>query len=184
MRSSVRLLTATALVPAAALAAVAAVQPLAAASPSRSASPSAEADTRSGLAAVRAATARYHRTDAAIADGYLPGHECAASPDGVMGQHWVHPGRIGSTDPGTPAVLLYAPDGDGRVRLVGVEYFVVDADQDLSTDDDRPSLLGRPFDGPMPGHEPGMPVHYDLHVWVWAHNPAGTFAPWNPALSC
>ena len=36
----------------------------------------------------------------------------------------------------------------------------------------------------MPGHLPGMPWHWDLHVWVWANNPSGTFAQWNPALSC
>jgi len=36
----------------------------------------------------------------------------------------------------------------------------------------------------MPGHFAGMPVHYDLHVWLWKHNPAGMFAEWNPGLSC
>ena len=36
--------------------------------------------------------------------------------------------------------------------------------------------FGRGFDGPMEGHEPGMPVHYDLHAWVWKRNPGGTFA--------
>jgi hypothetical protein len=52
------------------------------------------------------------------------------------------------------------------------------------THDDRPSLWGRPFDGPMTGHDPGMPVHYDLHVWLYDSNPAGVFAPWNPSVSC
>ncbi|MFD2090675.1 hypothetical protein [Blastococcus deserti] len=135
------------------------------------------------LASVRAATARYHRVEAALADGYRPSPECAASPDGVMGVHYVNPARLGSIDPRRPAILLYVPTENGP-RLAGVEYFQADADQDPTTDDDRPSLFGQPFDGPMPGHEPGMPVHYDLHVWLWAHNPAGTFAPWNPALSC
>jgi hypothetical protein len=36
----------------------------------------------------------------------------------------------------------------------------------------------------MPGHNPTMPVHYDLHVWIWKANPSGLFAPFNPALSC
>lgn len=44
-----------------------------------------------------------------------------------------------------------------------------------------PVLFGRTFDGPMAGHGPGMPWHYDLHVWIWAHNPSGTFAQFNPA---
>lgn len=42
----------------------------------------------------------------------------------------------------------------------------------------------RPFDGPTLGHEPGMPIHHDLHAWVWKHNPAGTFAQFNPRVSC
>jgi hypothetical protein len=29
-----------------------------------------------------------------------------------------------------------------------------------------------------------MPVHYDLHAWVWKRNPAGTFAMWNPRVEC
>jgi hypothetical protein len=29
-----------------------------------------------------------------------------------------------------------------------------------------------------------MPIHYDLHVWLYKHNPAGTFAMWNPRVHC
>jgi hypothetical protein len=29
-----------------------------------------------------------------------------------------------------------------------------------------------------------MPIHYDLHVWVWDHNPSGMFTQWNPTVSC
>ena len=59
-----------------------------------------------------------------------------------------------------------------------------DADQDLDTNDDQPSLFEMPFDGPMLGHEPGMPKHYDLHVWLYKHNPAGIFAAYNPRVEC
>lgn len=49
----------------------------------------------------------------------------------------------------------------------------------------RPSVFETiPFDGPMLGHEQGMPVHSDLHVWLYKHNPAGMLEPWNPAVSC
>ncbi|WP_329275937.1 hypothetical protein [Streptomyces sp. NBC_01451] len=72
----------------------------------------------------------------------------------------------------------------GSRRLVAAEWIVVDKDQDVKTDDDRPSLFGMPFDGPMPGHVEGMPVHYDLHVWLWKKNPKGTFARWNPTVTC
>ncbi len=103
-----------------------------------------------------------------------------------MGFHYVNPALVadGRVDPTTPDVLLFAPGRDGRLRLVGVEYLVADADQDLATDGDRPTLMGHAFDGPMPGHEPGMPVHYDLHAWVYQRNPAGELAPWNPAVRC
>jgi len=36
----------------------------------------------------------------------------------------------------------------------------------------------------MLGHSEGMPIHYDLHVWAWQANPAGTFAEWNPNVHC
>ena len=58
------------------------------------------------------------------------------------------------------------------------------ADQDVATDDDRPSLMGHAFDGPMEGHEPGMPVHYDLHTWVHQQNGAGELSAWNPDVAC
>ena len=29
-----------------------------------------------------------------------------------------------------------------------------------------------------------MPIHYDLHLWLHRHNPAGRFAMWNPTVSC
>ena len=32
----------------------------------------------------------------------------------------------------------------------------------------------------MLGHEPGMPIHYDLHVWIWQHNPVGMLDMFNP----
>ncbi len=138
------------------------------------------------LAAVRAATAQYHNETAAIADGYVPTDECVAVPGvGAMGYHYFNPQRAGSVDLSKPALLIYQPRADGGRKLVAVEYFKPDADQNLATDEDRPHLFdGVPFDGPMEGHEPGMPIHYDLHVWVWQHNPSGMFAQFNPAGSC
>jgi hypothetical protein len=29
-----------------------------------------------------------------------------------------------------------------------------------------------------------MPIHYDLHVWLWKKNPSGMFARWNPTVTC
>jgi hypothetical protein len=139
------------------------------------------------LQAVRAAVAKYHDYAVAEADGYsLAGEPCVSSPDGTMGFHASNQAiiRSGVMDPLRPPILLYAPNQDGKLKLVAVEYFKPDADQDLATDNDRPSIFGRAFEGPMLGHNPTMPIHYDLHLWFWADNPAGFFAPFNPSLSC
>ena len=146
-----------------------------------------DAKTNRELAEVRRATAKYHDADRALADGYVPAGPCAQAPGfGGMGYHYVNPALDSDAklDPRKPEMLLYAPEENGKTKLVGVEWFVADADQDPSTDEDRPELLGVPFDGPMPGHGPGMPVHYDLHAWIFEHNPSGVFAPFNPRVSC
>jgi len=135
--------------------------------------------------AVRGQLSRYHSVDNALADGYVPASPCEASPAGTMGIHYLNPALLGpGSDPAHPEVLLYVPRPDGSLEFVAVEYFQADADQNLATDNDRPFIFGQPFDGPMPGHNPQMPIHYDLHVWLAAYNPAGLFEPWNPAISC
>lgn len=151
------------------------------------------------LAAVRAATAKYHNVDAAVADGYLPPTApCVPS----MGIHSAKPSLTvdQSVDPLQPEVLLYMPKPGGGVRLVGVEYLMTVLvsnggppqpwfspdpwGPEYSVVTPTPALFGQQFDGPMPGHEPGMPWHFDLHVWIWNPNPDGMFEPFNPAISC
>lgn len=143
-------------------------------------------DAQQQLAQARQATAKFHDGDAAIAAGYVPS-ECFEVPGlGGMGNHYVNFTLLAdpAIDATRPEVLLYAPLSDGSPRLVGVEYVKVDADQNLATDDDRPYLFGIPFDGPMEGHFPGMPIHYDLHVWIWQANQRGLFAQFNPNIHC
>lgn len=133
------------------------------------------------------ATQRFHDPSEAVAAGFIPTDDCVALPGvGGMGYHYVNPANAsdGVIDPARPDILVYVPDGKGGRTLAAAEYFKPDADQDLSTDGDRPSMFGHAFDGPMPGHEPGMPIHYDLHVWLYKHNPNGQLAPWNPTVSC
>jgi hypothetical protein len=139
------------------------------------------------LAAAKRATAKFRSAEAARAAGYTFEGICVADPQlGGMGIHLANPELAADAelDIRRPEVLVYEPGRDGRLRLVSLEYFVPDADQDLSTNDDLPRLFGRDFDGPMDGHEPGMPIHYDLHVWLFKHNPAGLFAQFNPRVSC
>lgn len=146
------------------------------------ASPASAGGLHHDLAEIKRATARFHNVDKALAAGYLPARSCVAEAGlGTMGYHYVNPALVdGVVDPLRPEVLVYQPSGRGRhLRLVAVEYFVAAAS--VST---HPTLGPVPFEGPMPGHEPGMPEHYDLHVWLWQHNPDGTFATWNPAGRC
>lgn len=135
----------------------------------------------SQLAQIRAATARFHDVDAAIAAGYAPTQVCVESPLGGMGYHYVNFGAIldPALDVTKPEVLLFAPSADG-LRLVGVEWVVVDADQQMDTVDHH-ALLGQTFHGPMTH---GLPVHYDLHAWIWQPNVNGVFEDWNPAVHC
>ena len=137
---------------------------------------------------IREATQQFRDVDRAIEAGYLPTDVCIELHDGSagMGYHYVNPTSAGDArvDPTMPEILVYVPGKRGSLKLAAVEYFVADADQDLSTDDDRPTLMGHAFDGPMEGHEPGMPVHYDLHAWLYHHNPDGELAAWNPNVDC
>ena len=124
---------------------------------------------------------RFLTPEAAVAEGYLPDLRCVESPAGVMGHHYTNPDLVdGKVKKNRPEVLLYQPTGpDGALRLAAVEYLVP---ADLAKD--HPDLKGVPFEGPMPGHGPGMPVHYDLHVWLFQSNPNGPYATWNPTGTC
>lgn len=138
------------------------------------------------LAMAYAATAKYSYEPAAVADGYVP-NRCSPDPmgHGSMGYHYFKESLYGSVDPTKPAALLYEDAEGGGRRLVGVEWIVPDADQNLKTAGDRPSMFGgHKFDGPMLGHNATMPIHYDLHVWLYKHNPSGLFERWNPTVKC
>lgn len=161
-------------------------------------------DVGPDLAAVRAATARFHAVDDAAAAGYVFGEPCVESPAGAMGRHTPNAALIGSQslDPEQPEVLLYLSKPGGGLRLIGVEYLQVVLLRNTTTGavgpwfssapwpatyqvvTPTPQLFGQTFRGPMPGHNPAMPWHWELHAWVWAHNPSGMFAQWNPSLSC
>jgi hypothetical protein len=145
------------------------------------------APSKAQLAKVRQATAKYRNVKTAIADGYIATTACEDSRSGSMGFHYIHPGRASDrkVDVAKPEFLLYGPKQGGGVQLNGVEYYVVDSDDDVRTRDaGLPKPLGRAFDGPMPGHVPGMPVHNDLHVWLYEKNPKGLFTPHNPRVNC
>ena len=155
----------------------------------------------SELARARTATDKYHDSSRALRDGFVAAGGCEQSAEGGMGVHYVNLARYAahrldpSLDAARPEFLLYRPgDNGGRQRLAGVEYGVPvflnglpyygSAPPDPRVINPAPTFFGHTFDGPMRGHVPEQPWHYDLHVWLWSKNPAGVFAPWNPAWRC
>lgn len=129
------------------------------------------------LKSVRQATSRFNSTTQAIKAGYVPSDHCVSAPGlGGMGYHWVNPTLVDPVfDPLKPEALLYARGPGGNLRLVAVEYIVINVGQP------RPMFGDQPFDI---GGAPIPASHWTLHVWLHEHNPAGMFAPFNPNISC
>ena len=135
-----------------------------------------EAALRGALATLRRATASYHRVDAAIADGFVQILPCQQHPtEGGLGIPYARLDRFDTTiDLSEPEILFYEPRANGELRLVGAEPVVPVA----LWGDDPPVLFGLEF------HENEDHGLYGLHMWIWKHNPAGTFSFWNRSVSC
>lgn len=127
------------------------------------------------VAAARAATTRFRNVQAARDAGYVQVAPCIPG----MGIHFVNFGLV--LDPAVhataPEGLLYVPSGNG-LRLIGAEYMTLDVASPA------PTLFGQPMDGPMAGHGPSDPAHYDLHVWLGQGNPDGLLTEMNPSIRC
>lgn len=139
------------------------------------------------LAAVRAATARFHRVEVALEEGYVSTVQCAALPGvGAMGVHFVKPSLMGDAgfDPLQPEVLVYEPQKNGKFELVAVEYLIFRAPWEGAGRTGRPMFGDVPFVESFGPEAHGLPDHYELHVWLWRNNPMGMFAQWNPKVSC
>ena len=126
---------------------------------------------------VKKATSRFHSTTQAIKAGYIPDNHCVSVPGlGGMGYHWANPGLVDPVfDPLKPEVMLYAKGADGELRLVAVEYIVINVGQP------RPSFGDKLFDM---GGTPIPAPHWTLHVWLFEENPTGMFKPFNPNITC
>ncbi len=129
------------------------------------------------LKSLRAATSRFNSTTQAIDAGYEPDDHCVAVPGlGGMGYHWVNGSLIDPVfDLQKPEVVLYETGPGGNLRLVAVEYIVINTGQA------RPMFGDYPFDI---GGTPVQVPHWSLHVWVHKENPNGVFVKFNPTVSC
>jgi hypothetical protein len=130
------------------------------------------------LADLRRATAAFQQHGRAVSAGYsiqFP-EGCMESSQGGQGYHYLNGDLVGTLDITQPQLLMYEPQPNGRLSLVGVEYIFPGA-----PDDDPPVLFERDFVW-SEAYEVWL-----LHVWAWRGNPdseAGTFANWNRLVSC
>ena len=137
-------------------------------------------DVNAAIATLRRVTARYHRLEAAIDDGFVLLHPCENRPgEGPVGAVYVHMDRLldGKIDARSPDALVYQParNRDVGPKLVAVEFALPYA---MWTEPDPPRFLDATFQ-----REDEFGV-FALHVWVWRHNPEGLFAETNPRVSC
>lgn len=150
------------------------------------------------------ATEAFQDPQAARDAGYVSTEECVAHPtEGAMGVHFANPQLLGLTDPvngrvhGTdpeidflePEILVYEPQSDGSLELVALEFLVF-ADAWDANNEGAPSYEDHEFhymeDDPSTEADEahGFTPHYDRHMWLFKNNPSGTFADWNPDVTC
>ena len=95
-----------------------------------------------------------------------------------MGHHYLNPALAdGTFEINKPEIILYVPDNNGVMQMVGVEYSIIPAD---------PNNPGSPPEG-FTGdqdvwHFNDMIEQWQLHVWTVLDNSNGIFAPLNTAV--
>ncbi len=102
----------------------------------------------------------------------------SGSAGGATGVHFLNPALVDDVvNAATPELLVYEPTRSGKLRLVAVEYIAF-ADGPLAIEGHLMHRTGAPnrFGSPAP--------FLRLHVWAWKRNPNGTFADYNPRVSC
>jgi len=137
------------------------------------------AEVMRDLETVRAATAPFRDITSAQAAGWPTSTPpCLANPmAGGMGHHFVKREHVdGKLELERPEILLYAPAGDGKMKLVAVEYII--PYRILARDAEAPTIFGEKL-----RRSDELSLWY-LHVWAWEENSAGLFADWNPAVKC
>lgn len=132
------------------------------------------------IARVREATAKFADIEVARAAGYAlqfpAGCATTGGPEGAQGFHWLNEGLVDDkTELLEPELVMYEPQADGSMVLVGVDYIIPFAAWKHKS---PPTLLGVEF-----GRNEPLGV-YALHIWAQRENPVSPFAPWNPNVSC
>ena len=145
-----------------------------------------KADPGALVKIVRESTERFKDVKVAENEGYALMFGCVSGPEsGAMGLHYVN-GQILShneLDPTKPTIVIYEPQADGTLRLIGAD-FVVFADAWDKKNQGPPQLMGQLFHFFDSPNRFGLPPFYTLHVWAWKDNPNGAFVNWHPNVSC
>lgn len=145
-----------------------------------------KADAGALIKIVRQSTERFKDVRVAEAEGYALNFGCVTGPDsGAMGLHYVN-GDILSTnelDPTKPQIVIYEPQPDGSLKLIGADFLVF-ADAWDKKKQGPPQLMGQLFHYFESPNRFGLPPFYTLHVWAWKDNPNGAFVNWHPNVSC
>jgi hypothetical protein len=126
---------------------------------------------------VRESTERFKDVAAAQRAGYGLQFGCVSGPDsGAMGMHFVNFPLVmdGILDATRPEIVIYEPQPDGRLRLIGADYLVL-ADAWNASHSGPPQLMGQLFHYFEAPNRFGLPAFYTLHVWAWKENPTGAF---------
>lgn len=165
------------------------------------------------LEELREALRRFEDVEVALEEGYVPDPtgmcitaemEGRSAEEGAMGIHYLRPDllELTSTEPpvtgtGThtefrePAALLYEPQPDGSLELVGVENLVFEEAWTAAGHAEPPTFHGRAYDHMV--DDPSTPdvseshdfaPHFDQHVYLYRSNPLGTLEPFNPNVTC
>jgi len=143
-------------------------------------------DANALVTTVRRATARFFDVEVARSEGYLSQFGCVSGSDfGAMGMHFVNGPLVmdGELDATKPEIVIYEPQADGKLKLVGADFLVI-ADQWNATHDGPPELMGQLFHLFEAPNRFGLPAFYTLHVWAWKESPTGTFVNWHSNISC
>ena len=170
-------------------------------------------DVAAEIEKVRIANQRFADVKVALAEGYVPappGDCISAANEGLppewggMGIHYVNPemlkmaaggaradGGSTHTDFMNPAILLYEPQADGSLVLVGVENLVFLNAWHAAGNSAPPTFAGRTWDtmadnsGTSNDEAHGFEPHHDQHVYfAKMANPADQLNPFSPNVTC
>jgi len=120
---------------------------------------------------LKAATSKYKDINLATTEGFFDVSGFVPN----MGHHYLLPSRVDQVfSLEQPEIILYAPDNNGKMQFVAVEYVTPIADLD------NPGTPPEGFTGDLDEWEINTGLsQWQLHVWIVKENPDGIFTPLN-----